>query len=77
MENQNRSLEGRVTSLEVRMAVVEEGLKGVKDDIGSIKDDTKWLRRAITNALIVGTITIGVGVVSSVIVFVLKGGTIG
>ena len=69
--------EGRVTSLEIRMAVAESDIKNVRDDITSIKDDTKWLRRAITNALIVGGITLIIGVVSAVVLFILKGGTIG
>jgi hypothetical protein len=68
--------EGRVTSLEIRMAVAESDIKNVREDISSIKDDTKWLRRAITNALIVGGITLAVGVVSAVIIFIMKGGTI-
>lgn len=71
------SLDGRVTSLEIRMAVTENNVRSVQEDITSIKDDTKWLRRAITNALIVGTITIGVGIVSAVIIFLMKGGVIG
>lgn len=69
--------EGRVNSLEIKVAVMESDIKNVKEDIGSIKDDTKWLRRAITNALIAGGITLFVGVVSTVIIFVMKGGTIG
>ena len=68
--------EGRVNSLEIKVAVMESDIKNVKEDIGSIKDDTKWLRRAITNALIVGGITLSVGVVSAVILFIMKGGSI-
>jgi hypothetical protein len=68
--------EGRVTSLEIKVAVMESDIKNVKEDIGSIKDDTKWLRRAITNALIVGGIALFGGIISTVIVFILRGGTI-
>jgi Haemolysin XhlA len=68
--------EGRVTSLEIKVAVMESDIKNVKEDIGSIKDDTKWLRRAITNALIVGGITLIGGVITTVIIFLMKGGTI-
>jgi hypothetical protein len=57
------SIEGRVTSLEIRVAVAESDIKNVKADITSIKDDTRWLRRAITNTLIVGTIGGALGVV--------------
>jgi hypothetical protein len=70
------ALVSRVNSLEIKVAVMESDIKNVKADIGSIKDDTKWLRRAITNALIVGGITLFGGVVSAVIIFIMKGGTI-
>lgn len=58
------------------MAVAESDIKNVRDDITSIKDDTKWLRRAITNALIVGGIALFGGIISAVIIFLMKGGTI-
>lgn len=71
------NLEGRVMGLEIEVAVMKSDIKNVKEDINSIKDDTKWLRRAITNALIVGGITLIVGVVSTVIIFIMKGGMTG
>lgn len=71
------ALENRVRELEIKTGIMESDIKNVKEDIGSIKDDTKWLRRAITNALIVGGITLFVGVVSTIILFIMKGGTVG
>ncbi|MFS0591786.1 hemolysin XhlA family protein [Cytobacillus horneckiae] len=34
----------------------ERDIRDIKEDLKEIKDDTKWLRRSITNALIVGII---------------------
>lgn len=45
-----------ITEMNTRLAIAEAGLKDVKEDIRSIKDDTKWLRRSITNALIVALV---------------------
>jgi hypothetical protein len=45
-----------INDLKTRMAVNEAGLADVKDDIRSIKDDTKWVRRAITGAIITAVI---------------------
>lgn len=63
----DRTVEGRVTSLEVRMAVAESDIKNVREDIATIKDDTRWIRRTVTGALIVGA----VGIVFGFIKFVL------
>nr|WP_313803298.1 hemolysin XhlA family protein [Cytobacillus sp.] len=56
MDQRVSKLEIDMTDVKTRLAVAEASLKDVKEDIRSIKDDTKWLRRAITNALIVGII---------------------
>lgn len=56
MDNRVTKLENDVSEVKTRLAVAEAGLKDVKEDIRSIKDDTKWLRRAITNAIIVSII---------------------
>ncbi|NRG47567.1 hemolysin XhlA family protein [Bacillus sp. CRN 9] len=34
----------------------ERDIRDIKEDLKEIKDDTKWLRRSITNALIVALI---------------------
>ncbi|WP_026584193.1 hemolysin XhlA family protein [Bacillus sp. J33] len=34
----------------------ERDIKDIKDTLREIKDDTKWLRRSITNALIVALV---------------------
>lgn len=56
MENRVEKLEDKVNQLETRLAVAESNIKDIRDDIKSIMGDTKWLRRAITNAIIVGTV---------------------
>ena len=71
MEQQNTGLEGRVTSLEIRMAVTESDIKNVREDIGAIKDDTRWLRRAITGAMITAAITGTIGLFFVLVKFVL------
>lgn len=58
LENRVTKLEGEMSDVKTRLAVAEAGLKDVKEDISSIKDDTKWLRRAITNAII-GSVVAG------------------
>lgn len=65
------STEGRLTSLEIRMAVAESDIKNVKVDIASIKDDTRWLRRTITNSIIVAIIGGVVGAAFWAIQFIL------
>jgi tetrahydromethanopterin S-methyltransferase subunit A len=57
-----------IIDLKTRMAVNEAGLKDVKDDIKSIRDDTKWVRRAISGAIISAI----VGGVIALFFFLLK-----
>lgn len=56
MENRVSKLEVDVNDMKTRLAVAESNIKGIQEDITSIKDDTKWLRRTITNAIIVSFI---------------------
>jgi len=62
VENRVEKLENEVSDLKTRMAVAENNIKDIRDDIKSIMGDTKWLRRAITNALIVATISGAIGI---------------
>jgi Haemolysin XhlA. len=62
VENRVEKLENEVSDLKTRMAVAENNIKDIRDDIKSIMGDTKWLRRAITNALIVATISGTIGI---------------
>jgi hypothetical protein len=62
------TLDGRVTALEIKTAVLESDMKNVKEDITSIKDDTRWIRRAVTGALI----TLAVTTVGGIIVWLAK-----
>ncbi|PAQ15084.1 hemolysin activation protein [Bacillaceae bacterium SAOS 7] len=57
MEERVQTLEKNMVEVKERLAVAESDIKNVKEDISSIKDDTTWLRRAITNAFIVATIS--------------------
>jgi predicted nucleic acid-binding Zn-ribbon protein len=78
MEQRVAKLEADVTMLrddmvdvKTRLAVAESNIKDMRDDIRSIKDDTKWLRRTITNAIIVSV----VGGIVAIIFAALKGGS--
>lgn len=55
----NKRLDGHdVLIQQIRDQQLLDGhdIKNLKEDIKEIKDDTKWTRRAITNAFIVGLI---------------------
>lgn len=62
MEQRVTKLEEDMSSVKIRLAVAEASIKDIREDIHTIKDDTKWLRRAITNAIIVVAIS-GVGAI--------------
>lgn len=77
MEQRVAKLESDVTMLrddmidvKTRLAVAEANIKDMRDDIRAIKDDTKWLRRTITNAIIVSV----VGGIVAIVFAALKGG---
>lgn len=63
-------LESDMMNVKTRLAVAESAIKDVKDDVKEIKNDTKWLRRAITNAMIVSII----GGIIGLFFALLKGG---
>jgi hypothetical protein len=70
MEHRITKLEADMADVKARLAVAESNIKDMRDDILSIKDDTKWLRRTITNAIIVSV----VGGIVALIFAALKGG---
>lgn len=63
-------LEVDVVDLKTRLAVAEANIKEVKEGLIEIRNDTKWLRRTITNAIIVSVI----GGVIGLLFTILKGG---
>lgn len=44
-----------ITNLKTVYQLHDKALEDLKNDLKEIKDDTKWLRRTITNAVIVAT----------------------
>jgi predicted nucleic acid-binding Zn-ribbon protein len=70
MEHRIEKLETDMTDVKTRLAVAEANIKDMRDDIRAIKDDTKWLRRTITNAIIVSVI----GGIVAIVFASLKGG---
>jgi predicted nucleic acid-binding Zn-ribbon protein len=70
MEHRIEKLEADMTDVKTRLAVAEANIRDMRDDIRAIKDDTKWLRRTITNAIIVSVI----GGIVAIIFAALKGG---
>lgn len=63
-------LESDMVDVKTRLAVAESNIKDMREDIRAIKDDTKWLRRTITNAIIVSV----VGGIVAIVFAALKGG---
>jgi len=59
-------LEVDVVDLKTRLAVAEANIKEVKEGLIEIRNDTKWLRRTITNAIIVSVIGGVIGLLFSV-----------
>ncbi|MEB3750061.1 hypothetical protein EP10_000900 [Geobacillus icigianus] len=59
-----------MVDVKTRLAVAESNIKDMREDIRAIKDDTKWLRRTITNAIIVSV----VGGIVAIVFAALKGG---
>lgn len=70
MEHRIEKLETDMADVKTRLAVAEANIKDMRDDIRAIKDDTKWLRRTITNAIIVSVI----GGIVAIVFAALKGG---
>ncbi|KFZ32227.1 hemolysin activation protein [Anoxybacillus flavithermus] len=56
MEERIQKLEADMVDVKTRLAVAESNIKDMREDIRAIKDDTKWLRRTITNAIIVSVV---------------------
>lgn len=63
-------LRNDMVDVKTRLAVAESNIKDMREDIRAIKDDTKWLRRTITNAIIVSV----VGGIVAIVFAALKGG---
>ncbi|EMI10351.1 hemolysin XhlA family protein [Anoxybacillus gonensis] len=70
MEERIQKLEADMVDVKTRLAVAESNIKDMREDIRAIKDDTKWLRRTITNAIIVSV----VGGIVAIIFAAMKGG---
>ncbi|MDR9793620.1 hemolysin XhlA family protein [Aeribacillus pallidus] len=70
MEHRITKLEADMADVKTRLAVAEANIKDMRDDIRAIKDDTKWLRRTITNAIVVSVI----GGIVAIVFAALKGG---
>jgi predicted nucleic acid-binding Zn-ribbon protein len=61
VEQKVEKLENDMIDVKTRLAVAESNIKDTKEDIRSIKDDTRWLRRAITGAIITALSTAVIG----------------
>ncbi|MEK4872408.1 hemolysin XhlA family protein [Niallia sp. FSL W8-1348] len=56
IKNKQEEDHKRIDQLERKTDIHEHDIKDIKETLRDIKDDTKWLRRSITNALIVALI---------------------
>ncbi|MCM3180251.1 hemolysin XhlA family protein [Cytobacillus horneckiae] len=56
IKEKDEKQDAEIALLTKRTDFHERDIKDIKSDLTEIKDDTKWLRRSITNALIVALI---------------------
>ncbi|KEZ51326.1 hypothetical protein AZ46_0212150 [Metabacillus indicus LMG 22858] len=57
LKSQQGKHKEEIDELKKVTAFHERDIKDIKDTLKEIKEDTKWLRRSITNAIIVASIT--------------------
>lgn len=51
----------------------DRDIREVKTTLADIKDDTKWLRRTITNAIIMTVLSVAIGGTAAIVFDVFKG----
>jgi argininosuccinate lyase len=56
IKNEQQEMKLDIRRLQEKEIIQDQQIKGIQETLRDIKDDTKWLRRAITNALIVALI---------------------
>jgi septal ring factor EnvC (AmiA/AmiB activator) len=56
LKTYDKELKEELDKLKQTVAFHERDIKDIKNALAEIKEDTKWLRRSITNAIIVATI---------------------
>lgn len=56
VENEQTKMKDDIRNLQVSDKLQDQEISSVKSTLSEIREDTKWLRRAITNALIVALI---------------------
>jgi argininosuccinate lyase len=71
IKNEQKEMKADIRRLQEKDIIQDQQIKGIQDTLREIKDDIKWLRRAITNAIIVSVI----GGVVALIFAALKGGS--
>ncbi|WLR54279.1 hemolysin XhlA family protein [Mesobacillus subterraneus] len=57
LKKSDKDLKDEIDKLKQTVAFHDRDITDIKDTLKEIKEDTKWLRRSITNALIVALIT--------------------
>ncbi|MCM3599017.1 hemolysin XhlA family protein [Metabacillus idriensis] len=70
LKSQSEKTKKEIDQLKQVTAFHERDIKDIKETLRDIKEDTKWLRRSITNAIIVAAI----GGVIAIVFTALKGG---
>ncbi|MDQ0860938.1 hemolysin XhlA family protein [Bacillus sp. V2I10] len=70
LKSQSEKSKEEIEKLKQVTAFHERDIKDIKDTLRDIKEDTKWLRRSITNAIIVAAI----GGVIAIVFTALRGG---
>lgn len=57
LKQEQARMQSDINHLQTVYQIHDHALNELKNDLKEIKDDTKWLRRTITHAVIVATIT--------------------
>lgn len=56
VESEQTKMKDDIRDLQVSDKIQDQEISSVKSTLSEIREDTKWLRRAITNALIVALV---------------------
>ncbi|MBT2710045.1 hemolysin XhlA family protein [Bacillus sp. ISL-47] len=67
-------MKGDIRRLQDKTLLQDQIIQNIQGDLKEIKEDTKWLKRTITNAIIMSVFTAIIGGGIAIIFTVFKGG---
>jgi argininosuccinate lyase len=71
IKNEQKEMKADIRRLQEKEIMQDQQIQSIQETLREIKDDIKWLRRAITNAIIVSVI----GGVVALVFAAFKGGS--